>query len=102
MTILEATGDAAILRAQIRQENAEPVWTERVALEILCLLRERGEASGELLVDLCKLRGFKPLEDRCFGACFQLLTRAGLIRQVGWTIRQKGHKSGGARVWAAV
>jgi len=101
LPLAQRLGEHAMLRTQIRAENAEPGFTERAADFIAWYLRARGPTPGELLTDLCKAHGIKPPDDRAFGPVFKSLLRRGEIRQAGWCERRKGHGTGGGRVWEA-
>ena len=57
--------------------------------------------SGEDLVDRCIDAGYKPEDQRAFGAVFAGLSRAGVIRCVGFAMRRKGNGTAGARLWEA-
>lgn len=92
--------EAPTLRAAIRAENDQPGFAKHAADVILRELGKLGEAPGEMLVDLAKLRGCVPADSRSFGPVFASLSKRGAIRQVGWTVRTKGHQSPGGRVWA--
>lgn len=68
---------------------------------VLGWLRRHGRMSGEIATDAAKEHGFRPHDDRAFGAVFGSLSRRKLIRAVGYTERTKGHGTGGARIWEA-
>lgn len=89
-----------MLAAQISAENAQPGFTREACAVILEELRKLGQAPGEMLVDLAKLRGIAPRDSRAFGAAFRLLSVSGAIRQVGSCNRRKGHNGSGGRIWA--
>ena len=95
-----SVNEAPMLAAAISAENAQPGFCDRAAEVILRELRKLGQAEGEMLVDLAKLRGIEPRDARAFGAVFKRLSVDGAIRQVGWCNRRKGHNSGGGRIWA--
>ena len=57
--------------------------------------------SGEELVARCIDAGYKPEDQRSFGAVFAGLSRTGVIRCVGFAMRRKGHGTAGARLWEA-
>jgi hypothetical protein len=68
---------------------------------VLSILRTQGPQTGERLVSQVKERITPPHDDRAFGSVFGRLSKAGLIRCVGYGNRQKGHGTSGARVWEA-
>lgn len=63
-------------------------------------LERYGAQSGEALVNAAKAHGFRPHDDRAFGAVFKVLRKQDRIRQVGTCLREKGHAGSGGRVWA--
>ena len=91
-------GDAGILRAQVRAENAAPDFTRRACAYALTLIATRGPMSGEDIVDACRAAGYCPPDDRAFGAVFKLALREG-ARVVGLASRRKGHGSSGGKVY---
>lgn len=91
-------GDAGILRAQVRAENAAPDFTRRACAYALTLIATRGPMSGEDIVDACRAAGYCPPDDRAFGAVFKLALREG-ARVVGLAPRRKGHGSSGGKVY---
>jgi hypothetical protein len=94
--------DRAILGVQIAAERDDPGFTLRAGDVIVRLLRNYycSGMPGETLVEMARLLGCRPKDDRAFGPVFQSLVRRGLIRQVGWCERRKGHGSPGGRIWA--
>lgn len=68
---------------------------------ILGWLVRHGPQSGETLTDAAKQHGYRPHDDRAFGAVYGALVRRHQIRQVGTCERTKGHGTAGGRVWAA-
>lgn len=68
---------------------------------ILGELVRHGQMTGEALTDSAKAAGYRPHDDRAFGAVFGALVKRGLIRTIGYATRVKGHGTGGARIWVA-
>lgn len=91
-------GDAGILRAQVRAENAAPDFTRRACAYALALIATRGPMSGEAIVDACRAAGFTPPDDRAFGAVFKRALREGAT-VVGYAPRRKGHGSAGGKIY---
>lgn len=91
-------GDAGILRAQVRAENAAPDFTRRACAYALALIATRGPMSGEAIVDACRAAGFTPPDDRAFGAVFKRALREGAT-VIGQCARRKGHGSAGGKVY---
>lgn len=69
---------------------------------ILKHLQVVGEASGEELTQVARAHGAVPHDDRAFGPVFGGLSRAKLIRTVGFCMRARGHGTAGGRIWALV
>lgn len=88
-------------RCAARAERCRPGFVAEASACILALLA-RGPQPGEMLVDLCKLRGIDTGEDRAFGAVFRILSQGKRIKPVGYCERRKGHHTAGGRVWALV
>lgn len=100
-----APREAGRIAAEACAEKAERVAsfdTVGAGRFILSQLHRHGQMSGEALTDAAKTAGFRPMEDRAFGAVFQRLVRANQIRCVGFCLRAKGHGTAGGRVWSAV
>lgn len=76
--------------------------TEGARRFILSWLARHGDMSGEALTDAAKEHGFRPHDDRAFGAVFGPLSRRGLIRCVGFCERERGHGTAGGRIWRLV
>jgi len=68
---------------------------------MLGYLARWGDQSGEALSDAAKIHGFRPHDERAFGAVFAALSKRGLIRCVGFCTRQKGHGTAGGRIWTS-
>lgn len=83
-----------------KAQRADPDFTEKATNAILAHLRVVGEASGEVLTDVAIAHGARPHDQRAFGGVFAGLSRRGLIRTVGYCMRNKGHGTAGGRVWA--
>lgn len=102
MSLFELTGEAPILRAAVRAENAAPGFSDRACAAVMYELRRQpeGRAPGELLVDLARLHpGCDRADGRSYGGVFKRLAREGRIRQAGLCERRKGHGSPGGRIW---
>lgn len=69
---------------------------------ILGWLVRFGPQPGETLTDEAKKHGFRPHDDRAFGAVYSALVRRGEIRCVGSCPREKGHSTAGGRIWSVV
>ncbi len=69
---------------------------------ILGHLRRFGPTSGEDCTDAAKQHGYRPHDDRAFGAIYSTLVRKNLIRHHSFCERRKGHGTAGGRVWMAV
>jgi hypothetical protein len=82
-----------------KAQGSDPEFSAKAKEAILAHLRVVGSASGEVLTDVARAHGAKPHDDRAFGGVFQALSRAGLIRTVGYCNRTKGHGTAGGRVW---
>ena len=76
-------------------------FVEPAKMFVLRKLRSQFEMTGEEPVNLAKEAGHIPYDDRAFGTVFKQLVKEKLIFCVGFTIRAKGHKTGGARRWRA-
>lgn len=64
-------------------------------------LRRYGPTSGEALVNAAIEHGFRPHDQRAYGGVFSRLSKAKEIRAVGYCLREKGHATGGGRIWSA-
>lgn len=89
-------------QVKARAEKERPGFTEAAADFILRYLRHHGQMPGEMLTDLARAAGHAPSDSRAFGPVFKMLLARRQIRQVGWTLRRKGHGTAGGRVWEAV
>lgn len=97
-----AAGARAGERAADRAERVDDGFRERAAAFVVGYLQQHGVSSGELVTDAAKLAGIRPPDDRAFGPIYANLARKGLIEQVGWCTRRKGHSTGGGRIWRTV
>jgi hypothetical protein len=90
--------------AQRCTEKAERIGfdTEGAGKFILGWLARHGQMSGEALVDAAIQHGYRPHDQRAFGAVFGTLSRKGLIRCAGYCEREKGHGTAGGRLWESV
>lgn len=93
-------GDAAGEACQAKAEAAG--WDRQAAKAVVmaALGRAGGPLSGEQLVNECIAAGIVPHDTRAFGPVIAALARAGRIEAVGFAVRQKGHGTAGARLWA--
>ena len=94
----EEAGEACLKRA----ENKAGFDSAGARQFVHSQLVRFGEMSGEALVNAAKEHGFRPMEDRAFGPIFSKLSRDGLIRCVGYCLREKGNSCAGGRLWRAV
>jgi hypothetical protein len=95
-----AAGEKA---ADACQAKAEAAGWDREAAKVVvmsALGRAGGPLSGEQLVNECIAAGIVPHDTRAFGPVIASLARAGRIEAVGFAVRQKGHGTAGARLWA--
>ena len=81
-------------------QRCAPDFVARAKQFIIGYLSLRGQAPGEIIVDLCKLDGIVAKDDRAFGVVFGALSRDRVIRCVGHCNRKKGHGTSGGRIWA--
>lgn len=85
------------------QAKAEAAGWDREAAKAVvmaALAAAGGPLSGEQLVNECIAAGIVPHDTRAFGPVIAALARAGRIESVGFAVRQKGHGTAGARLWA--
>lgn len=97
-----AIGEEAAQACTDKAERVADFDGEGARTFVLGWLRRHGPMSGEALTDACKAHGFRPHDDRAFGAVFGVLVRRNEIRCVGSCERTKGHGTAGGRVWAVV
>ena len=97
MTDAREAGHVGAARAV---QRCAPDFVARAKKFVIGYLSIRGQAPGEIIVDLCKLDGIVATDDRAFGVVFASLSREGVIRCVGYCNRLKGHSTAGGRVWA--
>ena len=95
-------GEQAAGACLAKAQRGDPEFSVKARAAILAHLRTVGTASGETLTDIAIAHGARPHDARAFGGVFQSLSRANLIRTVGFCLREKGHGTAGGRVWAAV
>lgn len=69
---------------------------------VLIQLVRHGDMSGEALTDAAVAHGFRPHDQRAYGAVFGGLVRKNLIHCVGYCERKKGHGTAGGRIWSLV
>lgn len=94
-----AAGQHGMAISMAKAQEVDPLFSEKAKAAILAHLRVVGSASGEVLTDVARAHGARPHDDRAFGGVFQSLSRAGLIRTVGYCARTKGHGTAGGRIW---
>jgi hypothetical protein len=94
----ERQGDLCAAKA----EKVSDFDSEGAGRFILSQLVRHGDMSGEALTDAAKSAGFRPHDDRAFGAVFQRLSRQGQIRTVAFCLRAKGRGTAGGRIWGLV
>jgi hypothetical protein len=83
-------------------QRCAPDFVARASKFVTDYLAMRGQAPGEIVVDLAKQAGIVATDDRAFGVVFSGLSRNGVIRCVGYCERRKGHGTAGGRIWAIV
>lgn len=66
---------------------------------IVSWLVRHGDTSGEILTTKAIEHGYRPHDARAFGSIYSRLARVGLIKCVGFCLREKGHSTAGGRVW---
>lgn len=93
-------GKQASERCTDKAQRADPDFSEKACTAILAHLQAVGQAPGETLTNIAIAKGARPHDSRAFGAIFASLSRRGLIRTVGYCMREKGHGTAGGRVWA--
>ena len=81
-------------------QRCAPDFVARAKTFVIAYLAQRGQAPGEIIVDLCKRAGIVATDDRSFGAVFATLSRSNEIKCVGYCNRLKGHSTSGGRIWA--
>ena len=98
--IMNTAREAGHIGAARAVQRCAPDFVARAKKFVIGYLAQRGQAPGEIIVDLCKQAGIVATDDRSFGAVFATLSRANQIRCVGYCDRKKGHGTSGGRVWA--
>ena len=99
-TLPRAEGDRQAAACARKAERVTAFDANGARSTLLMLLNASGPTSGEKLVELMKKAGFRPHDDRAFGAVFGVLAREGRIRCVGHCNRKRGHGTGGGRIWS--
>lgn len=97
-----AEGESAAEACASKAERVAEFDREGAGKFILGWLIRHGAMSGEALTDAAKQHGYRPHDDRAFGAVYQTLVRKHHIRCIGYGVRTKGHGTSGLRIWAAV
>lgn len=96
-------GAEAAQKAADRADSEGPGFSER-ALEHIRQTMSRAAPDerirGEDIVNLAKVAGIRPPDDRAFGSIFAKAIRDGIIKPVGFAPRVKGHGTAGGRVYA--
>lgn len=95
-----AEGEVGMRISIERAERTDALFAAKARAAILNHLRVVKEASGEELVRIARAHGALPPDDRAFGGIFYGLSRKGLIKTVGYCLREKGHGTSGGRIWA--
>jgi hypothetical protein len=80
-------------------QHLDPDFPEKARTAILEHLRVVRRCSGEELVNIATAKGARAHDARAYGGIFSSLARAGLIRQSGSCLREKGHGTAGGRIW---
>ena len=100
----EAGRDAA-MRSLDKAQRADNTFADRAKSAILKRL-EDGPCSGEVLTELCKANGIRPVkDDRAFGGVFMSLAneKNPQIRCIRSDLpRMRGHGTSGGKLWALV
>ena len=81
-------------------QKCAPDFVVRAKFFVLAYLALRGPTPGEILTDMCKLKGIIPTNDKAFGAVYGTLSKQKKITRVAGCDRVKGHGTAGGNVWA--
>jgi hypothetical protein len=92
-------GETAAVACHDKAVSIQPTFSEVAETVILAHLRANGDTAGEVLTDIAVAHGARPHDQRAFGAVFSRMSRRGLIRTVGFCMREKGHGTAGGRIW---
>lgn len=103
--IAKAAGITAAMKSLDKAQRANPDFAENAKKAILKRLDD-GPCSGEVLVELCKAQGIRPVkDDRAFGGVFMSLAneKNPQIRCIRSDLpRKHGHGTSGGKLWALV
>lgn len=95
-------GREAAMHSLDKAQRANPEFTDRARKAILKHL-EQGPCSGEVLTDICKAQGIRPVkDDRAFGGVFMSLAneKNPQIRCIRSDLpRARGHGTSGGKLW---
>ncbi|HOW46105.1 MAG TPA: hypothetical protein P5305_01455 [Rubrivivax sp.] len=92
-------GQAAGEACQAKAERVANFDAKAAGEFMLRHLRKHGPTSSEILVEVCRIAGYKPHDDRAFGPVIASLARAGRMHQVGECRRRRGNGTAGGRIW---
>lgn len=103
--IAKNAGRDAAMRSLDRAQRADSTFVVRAKEAILKRLQD-GPCSGEVLTELCKAQGIRPVkDDRAFGGVFLSLSseKNPQIRCIRSDLpRARGHGTSGGKLWAIV
>jgi hypothetical protein len=101
-----AAGRAGAEASLNAAEKEDPEFSTKAKAAILAHLRVVGQASGEELVEIAKLKGAVPRKgDRAFGGVFLALSsqKNPQIRCIRSDLpRKRGHGTSGGKLWGLV
>lgn len=100
MDTARAAGAAAGEACQDKAVATTEFDAKGAAWFILRHLGRRGTTSSEILVEVCRIAGYRPHDDRAFGPVFARLVKAGQIVRVGECRRKRGNGTSGGNLWA--
>lgn len=103
--IARTAGLEAAARSLDKAQRADSTFADRAKAAVLKHL-EQGPCSGEVLTDICKAQGIRPVkDDRSFGGVFLSLSTGNnpQIRCIRSDLpRKRGHGTTGGKLWALV
>lgn len=94
-------GERLAAKCEEKAERVTGFDGEGAGRFIVGWLRRYGPTSGEALVNAAIEHGYRPHDQRAYGGVFARLSRGKEIRAVGYCMREKGHATGGGRIWSA-
>lgn len=98
-------GREAAMHSLDKAQRANPEFADRARKAILKHL-EGGPCSGEVLTEICKAQGIRPIkDDRAFGGVFMSLSndKHPQIRCIRSDLpRARGHGTSGGKLWGLV